>query len=103
MYLSCKLDGVSGLIYHRGISEPKLYTRGNGKVGQDISLFNTIFTVYPRQKVLLLRGEFIIPKASIFRKIQDNDICKSSSNMVAGLINHKTINDAVVDVTFCSL
>ena len=30
---SCKLDGVSGLF----VGPDKLYTRGNGKVGQDIS------------------------------------------------------------------
>ena len=34
--LSCKLDGVSGLYTTEG-TKPKLYTRGNGKVGQDIS------------------------------------------------------------------
>ena len=34
--LSCKLDGVSGLYTTEG-STPKLYTRGDGKVGQDIS------------------------------------------------------------------
>ena len=34
--LSCKLDGVSGLYSTEG-SAPKLYTRGDGKVGQDIS------------------------------------------------------------------
>ena len=34
--LSCKLDGVSGLYTTDG-PEPKLYTRGNGIVGQDIS------------------------------------------------------------------
>ena len=34
--LSCKLDGVSGLYSTEG-AEPKLYTRGNGKVGQDVS------------------------------------------------------------------
>ena len=34
--LSCKLDGVSGLYYSMD-GKRKLYTRGNGKVGQDIS------------------------------------------------------------------
>ena len=34
--LSCKLDGVSGLYTTEG-SAPKLYTRGDGKVGQDVS------------------------------------------------------------------
>ena len=34
--LSCKLDGVSGMYSTEG-GVPKLYTRGNGKVGQDVS------------------------------------------------------------------
>jgi NAD-dependent DNA ligase len=34
--LSCKLDGVSGLYTTEG-PIPKLYTRGDGKIGQDIS------------------------------------------------------------------
>lgn len=34
--LSCKLDGVSGLYSTEG-DKPKLYTRGNGKIGQDVS------------------------------------------------------------------
>ena len=34
--VSCKLDGVSGL-YSTELGTPKLYTRGDGKVGQDIS------------------------------------------------------------------
>jgi hypothetical protein len=34
--LSCKLDGVSGM-YSNENGEAKLYTRGDGKVGQDIS------------------------------------------------------------------
>ena len=34
--LSAKLDGVSGLYSTEG-DEPKLYTRGNGTIGQDIS------------------------------------------------------------------
>jgi NAD-dependent DNA ligase len=34
--LSCKLDGVSGLYTTEG-EKPRLYTRGNGTVGQDIS------------------------------------------------------------------
>jgi DNA polymerase beta len=34
--LSCKLDGVSGMYSTEG-GAPKLYTRGNGVVGQDVS------------------------------------------------------------------
>ncbi len=34
--ISAKLDGVSGLYSTEGDGSPSLYTRGNGKVGQDV-------------------------------------------------------------------
>ena len=40
--LSCKLDGVSGLYTTEG-DKPKLYTRGNGTIGQDISHLLPVF------------------------------------------------------------
>ena len=57
--LSCKLDGVSGLYTTEGAS-PKLYTRGDGKVGQDISHLIP-FLRLPKTKGLVSRGEFISP------------------------------------------
>ena len=94
--LSCKLDGVSGLYTTEG-SKPKLYTRGNGKVGQDISHLIP-FLRLPKTKGIVLRGEFIIPKAVFLEKYKTK--FANPRNMVAGLINHKTINDAVVDLHF---
>ena len=59
--LSCKLDGVSGLYSTEG-EEPKLYTRGNGKIGQDVSHLIPYLNL-PKDKNVVLRGEFIIKKA----------------------------------------
>lgn len=58
--LSCKLDGVSGLYVTEG-EKPKLYTRGDGKIGQDVSHFIPYLRL-PKEKGLAIRGEFIIPK-----------------------------------------
>jgi NAD-dependent DNA ligase len=58
--LSCKLDGVSGLYSTEG-DIPKLYTRGDGKVGQDISHMIPHLRL-PKDKNIVIRGEFIIPK-----------------------------------------
>jgi hypothetical protein len=58
--LSCKLDGESGLYSTEG-NEPRLYTRGDGKVGQDIS-FLLPYLKLPTKKGIVVRGEFIIPK-----------------------------------------
>jgi len=94
--LSCKLDGVSGLYTTEG-STPKLYTRGNGKIGQDISHLIPFLNL-PKTKGIVIRGEFIIPKAVFLEKYKTK--FANPRNMVAGIINHKTINDNVVDLHF---
>jgi DNA ligase (NAD+) len=94
--LSCKLDGVSGLYTTEG-PNPKLYTRGDGKVGQDISHLIP-FLRLPKTKGVVIRGEFIIPKALFDAKYKDK--FANPRNMVAGIVNHKTINQAVQDLHF---
>lgn len=94
--LSCKLDGVSGLYTTEG-KIPKLYTRGDGKVGQDISHLIP-FLRLPKSKGLVIRGEFIIPKALFHAKYKDK--FANPRNMVAGIVNHKTINEAIKDIHF---
>lgn len=86
--ISAKLDGVSGLYStENGVS--KLYTRGNGKIGQDISYFIPYLRL-PENKDITIRGEFIIN-----RNIFDEKYKKSFSNprnFVSGMINSKTID-----------
>ena len=94
--LSCKLDGVSGLYTTEG-SQPKLYTRGDGRVGQDISHLIPYLRL-PKKNGLVIRGELIIPK-SIFAVKYKNTFA-NPRNMVAGLINQKTVGDAIRDVQF---
>jgi NAD-dependent DNA ligase len=94
--LSCKLDGVSGLYTTEG-KEPKLYTRGDGEVGQDISHLIP-FLRLPRTRGVVIRGEFIIPRALFEAKYKDK--FSNPRNMVAGIVNHKTINEATKDVHF---
>ena len=94
--LSCKLDGVSGLYTTEG-SKPKLYTRGDGKVGQDISHLIPYLRL-PKNKGIVIRGEFIIPKVIFDTKYKGK--FANPRNMVAGIINHKTINESIKDVHF---
>jgi NAD-dependent DNA ligase/predicted flap endonuclease-1-like 5' DNA nuclease len=94
--LSCKLDGVSGL-YTTEESTPKLYTRGDGKVGQDISHLIPHLRL-PKTKGVVIRGEFIIPKAVFETKYKTT--FANPRNMVAGIVNHKTINNAIKDLHF---
>jgi DNA polymerase/3'-5' exonuclease PolX len=94
--LSCKLDGVSGLYTTEG-TLPKLYTRGDGIVGQDISHLIP-FLHLPKTKNIVICGEFIILKALFEAKYKDK--FANPKNMVAGIISHKSISEAIKDLHF---
>lgn len=94
--LSCKLDGVSGLYTTEG-NQPKLYTRGDGRNGQDISHLIPFLSL-PERKGLVIRGEFIISK-NVFESKYKNKFA-NPRNMVAGIINQKTISNEIEDVQF---
>ena len=96
--LSCKLDGVSGMYTTEG-STPKLYTRGDGKVGQDISHLIPYLRL-PKTKGVVIRGEFIIPKQIFETKYKTK--FANPRNMVAGIVNHKSVNEAIKDLHFVS-
>ena len=83
--LSCKLDGVSGLYSTEG-DTPKLYTRGNGKVGQDVSHLIQ-FLRLPKEPNIVIRGEFIVPKDIFIEKYSSR--FANPRNFVAGLVNQK--------------
>ena len=84
MYVcSVKLDGVSGL--YDGENN-KLYTRGNGSVGQDVSYLISHLQLPETSSVL--RGEFIISKEN-FKYFTDK---ANARNTVAGIINSKKVN-----------
>ena len=94
--ISCKLDGVSGLYSTEGL-KAELDTRGDGIVGQDVSHLIP-FLRLPKTKDITIRGEFIIPKKVFESKYKDK--FANPRNMVAGIINNKTINKAVEDIHF---
>ena len=94
--LSCKLDGVSGLYTTEGDS-PKLYTRGDGKVGQDITHLLKVLKL-PKEKNLVVRGEFIIPK-KVFEEKHSKKFA-NARNLVSGIVNSKTIDEKARDMDF---
>ena len=98
--LSCKLDGVSGL-YQMDAKTPKLFTRGNGKVGQDItSLLKTL--QLPRAEKcatpIFVRGEFILPKTTFETKYKAD--FANARNLVSGIINSKRADEKTRDLHF---
>ena len=94
--LSVKVDGVSAL-YSTKEQPFKLYTRGNGKIGQDISHLIPYLHL-PKIKGIVIRGELIIPKKVFDEKYKTS--FANPRNMVAGIVNHKHISDAIKDVDF---
>jgi NAD-dependent DNA ligase len=84
--LSCKLDGVSGLYSTEG-PEPRLYTRGNGLLGQDVSHLIPFLHLPVAAKGVTVRGEFILKKA-VFSAKYANEFA-NPRNLVAGMINQK--------------
>jgi NAD-dependent DNA ligase len=94
--MSCKLDGVSGL-YSTENGALKLYTRGDGTVGQDISHFLPYLNL-PKVKNTVVRGEFIMTKAIFNAKYKDH--FANPRNLIAGTINRLTVNDVIYDIHF---
>lgn len=85
--ISAKLDGISGLYTTEG-DEPKLYTRGDGEIGQDVSDLIPYFKL-PKDKDITIRGEFIIQKEVFDKKYASK--FSNARNFVAGVINAKKV------------
>jgi len=93
--ITMKLDGVSGLYSTEG-EIPKLYTRGNGQYGQDVSHLIP-FLQLPTEKNITIRGEFLIKKDLFKQKYN----AANARSFVSGTINLKTPNPSkYVDLDF---
>ena len=66
-------------------------------MGQDISHLIP-FLRLPKTKGIVIRGEFIIPKAVFEEKYKST--FANPRNMVAGIVNHKHITDTIADLHF---
>ena len=97
--LSCKLDGVSGLYYSMN-GEQKMYTRGDGSVGQDVSHLIKYVTGIPNKMNVIVRGEFLISKDKFEKKYKEK--FSNARNLVAGIVNSKKVDNKAKDVDFVS-
>ena len=90
--LSDKLDGISALYVIDEDNKRKLYTRGDGNTGKDISyLINFIKGLNTLDTSLAIRGELIISKSK-FNKIKVEGKVMNVRNIVSGIINSKKPN-----------
>ena len=87
--LSAKLDGVSGL-YSTESGTPKLYTRGNGIIGQDITHLIPYLQFPTANYACTIRGEFIMSKNIFNEKYKNN--AANARNLISGIINSKTLD-----------
>jgi len=95
--LSGKLDGISAL-YTTEHGEKKLYTRGNGIEGQDIS-YMIPYLMLPTEENIVIRGELIMAKKLFEEKYKSS--ASNARNLVAGISNRKTINPSEIrDIDF---
>ena len=115
LIVSDKLDGVSGTFTCvNGIK--KLFTRGDGEIGADISyLIQYIDTIPDIKEDIAVRGELIIKKDVFDDKYYDGksdnykktkmDVkggrrYRNARNMVSGLVGAKTVRAGLHDVQF---
>lgn len=97
--ISDKLDGVSTLfICEKG--EMKLYTRGDGVIGSDITHLIKYITNIPKEvkENIAIRGELIIKKTVFEDKYSET--FANARNMVSGLVNSKSLREGVKDINF---
>jgi len=94
--VSAKMDGVSGL-YLCQEDKHHLYTRGDGKVGQDVSHLVKTLSL-PCIPGVVVRGEFIMRKDVFESKYKAT--YATSRNLVAGIVNSRTIDERMDDLDF---
>ena len=92
--VSDKLDGTSAQYYKEKDNEFKLYSRGNGIEGQDIShLIKFVLPSSVKNDIIpvgtSIRGEIIISKNN-FKKIANK--MKNARNASSGVVNSKTVD-----------
>lgn len=104
--LSEKLDGVSCLLYITKDKKMKLYTRGDGLNGTDISHYAPFIKTLTKiniealnkANVLAVRGELIIKKKTFETKY--SSLSANARNFVSGVVNSKTLKNEITDVDF---
>jgi NAD-dependent DNA ligase len=97
--ISEKLDGVSCLLVVEN-EKINLYTRGDGKIGADISYLQTYIKGIPTnlsRNDISIRGELIINKKA-WGKYSNR--FSNARQLVSGLVNSKTAREGLNDIEF---
>jgi len=90
-YISEKLDGISALY---SPASKTLYTRGNGKIGENITgLLDYINGIVNINDDVYIRGELLLSRKNFTANMGAN-----ARNTVSGVVNSKTINKDVASL-----
>ena len=91
---SAKLDGVSAMYIRNENGDDKLYTRGNGLIGSDISnlldFIPSFKAIKKSNNKFVARGELIISNENFIKRF--NQSKANARNTVSGLISQKQPN-----------
>jgi len=95
--ISEKLDGISCLIVVDNKGKYKIYTRGDGYYGTDITHIKDYIKSIPKKlpKNIAVRGELLLSKEN-WEKIKHLGV--NPRNVVAGIINRKTIDKDILQL-----
>lgn len=97
--LSDKLDGVSALLNKDNKGDIKLYTRGDGEKGRDITyLLKYLIDEKVLKKIpnnVAIRGEILMNKNDFLKYFSKDN--KNARNMVSGFVNTNKIDTRVAD------
>ena len=91
--VSAKADGIS-ILYICDKDDKKLYTRGNGVYGQDISFMVPYLNLPQFDEKVVIRGELIIKKKTFDLKYKKN--FANPRNFVSGVANSKKTNTNMI-------
>jgi DNA ligase (NAD+) len=97
--LTEKLDGVSCLLVSDSLGLTKIYSRGDGTTGVNMTVFLQSIKNIPSHipPNTVCRGELLVSKED-FKKYEEQ--YSNPRNMVSGILNAKTLKDGIKDVQF---
>lgn len=99
MVWSGKLDGVSGMVIFKAGAVDKIYTRGNGEIGGDVTyLKDYIKLPTPTYNYFVVRGEFILSKQTWETKYKGS--YSNARSFVSAKINTGYVSAALPDIEF---
>lgn len=101
---SLKLDGVSGMVVYKDGKLDKIYTRGDGLIGGDVTYLKDHLKTIPstvstsRSNLCVVRGEFVLQKSVWNAKYKGS--YSNPRSFVSGKINAGHISPFISDIQF---